>query len=243
MQTRLAMALGAMASMVMVAFQVPGTASASPAPPDPNITTQIALDVANGMSQDDVAAKYDLEVVPTSSGIQPMSYPSDFTLGAPTLYYSTSGGYYYLDATWAWVGEHWSDDAGGSYANIGGLDAHGVYFSRQIRNLGGTEVYCSDGDQSSCSTSKVYLANTAYGEAVQFQDKAAYSRTNAGHGSMVFSFNTLNDNCLQFGQEYDHTWQTTNITGIGISTSGFSVSWSTSGHFWSRQSAVAGLHC
>jgi hypothetical protein len=172
---------------------------------------------------------------------------------APSLYYSSSGGYYYVVADWGWLSDGWKTDAGLDYGHIGGTDAAGVWFSKPINNLNGAMSICGahfgGSSTPACWNSSSYKGNNQYGESIQFQDQASNSakpyagKTDADRGSLVFPFKWLSSGCQQFGNEYDHDWSSTSITGMSISASGIGVSWSSSSHHWEDVSAVSHFDC
>jgi hypothetical protein len=89
--------------------------------------------------------------------------------------------------------------------------------------------------------------NSANGASFKFQDKVygtncggADSPTciehNSSSGRLEFNFKKLPGGCLQIFTQYAHTWDTTDITGFGIS-------WRNEGHDWQLTSPAARVDC
>ena len=239
-------------------------ASATISAPDPAaVAEELSLAVVEGATDSQIATEFDLQRVPTQtvSGVSVLSTTaSGMNTQAPKLYYSSTGGYYYVVADWGWISQGWKDDAprgdlpAATLKNVGGIDVYGVWFSKPIRNLNGSMAICGAKNGSvalpACYSTSSYKANNQYGEAVQFQDKSfrAYApgtqrRTTADRGSLVFPFKFLSSGCQQFGSEYDHSWGGTSISGVGVQPYGLSVSWSGSSSHWEDVSAVASTGC
>lgn len=137
--------------------------------------------------------------------------------------------------------------------NIGGFDGFGLSFSDKVYDRGASFATCDYEQQGwnrfACGKPTHLFDSGPYGKAWGFQDKAwydvgGYFGTNADNGRIVYNYDRYpgSPTCVQAFSRYEHTWDSTAVTGIGVGKSDFSVSWSKTEHHWPT-SSVGGDAC
>lgn len=193
---------------------------------------------------------YSLEKTPV---ITPCSSGStDVKMNTAMVIYSSSANEWSVTGGGYWINSAYEKDIPGDaflyvgkITNIGGQDAVGVTMyqtSGTKPTLKRCSGYVHDGNGSNITLNNPYNLDSSRGIAFEFQDYkkvtkvnfATHNYTYMGYG---FSAQAIYDSKFTYydGKArtyYAHTWETTDITSIGISADGFSTSWSSSDYRW-----------
>jgi hypothetical protein len=216
--------------------------------------------LAQGKSQSEIDATIAEEfgivrIVSDTSGIEvpgttvePMSTTaSQVSMYTPTFSYDTLLRKYVMAASWQWKqcssAPCWTNDRS-SPGNTGGPDGMAIKINRPIyRYSAGIST------NDNCGTPKINNSqadtDTGYGVAFIEQDAVTYDggtscagspvRYNWHRGTVSETF-TFQSNCasiqLQIDSKIGHTWSTTSVNSISISTSGIGYSWSSTSYRW-----------
>lgn len=133
----------------------------------------------------------------------------------------------------------------GKRINIGGQDAVGVTLY-QVSGPKPTLMKCSgyvhDGYGKNMTLNNPYNLDSTRGVAFEFQDYKTITKVNFldhNYTYMGYGFSAqaiYNSKFAEYNGKartyYAHTWKNTNINSIGVSTTGFSTSWSDSNYRW-----------
>ena len=173
---------------------------------------------------------------------------SQVTVYTPTFSYDILLRKYVMAASWQWKqcsngAPCWTSDKN-SPGNMGGPDGMAVKINRPIfRYSAGIST------NNNCGTPAISNSqpdtDTGYGVAFIEQDAVSYDggtscsgsplRYNWHRGTVSETF-LFQSGCagiqLQIDSKIGHTWSTTSVNSIGISTSGISFSWSSTSYRW-----------
>jgi hypothetical protein len=180
----------------------------------------------DGMTLEQIAAATpDMIVVTSDDGIGVSSGGEDMTLQKASISFAMQCSCYTVSSGWS--------------RNVtleSGKDVVGIRLTKSVsNNMGGSIVYCRSA--SSCNF-------VGYPPGLSWEEPAgvAHSFNTNGlaggshHGTISFSYKGSLGSVQPY-THYRHAWTTVSITGVGISTSGISVSWTYNDNAWSKQTA------
>jgi hypothetical protein len=223
--------------------------------------------LAEGKSQIDIdriiADEFDivrLNVNPdVSVGVATNTTASNLVMYTPTFSYDRFYNQYVMAASWAWKicpDYHrpcWANEKT-SAGTVGGPDGMAVKINRAIlRKTAGISTNNNCGDPAISNNQP----DTDTGNGIAFIEQDAVTlpggagsclgtpyRYNWHRGTVSERFIFANPNCggyqLQIDAKIGHTWSSTSVNSIGISTSGISFSWSSSNYRWNAIPATPG---
>lgn len=174
---------------------------------------------------------------------------SDVTLSIPRVYFNTVMGRYEVSATFRWEDctSTWNGYTEPCYmadyngTNMGGYDGFGIRASREVSRRSQSFVVATT---ANC---RQWYPNPAdadgwgvvYRNQDRFKDACGTSNYNWHRGAIVYSFMTLPgcpEGQYQFSTKLAHTWSSTGVSGISVSSRGISVSFSSTEHQWTAVS-------
>lgn len=188
------------------------------------------------------------------SGVHPLSTNSSVVVGRPYIEYFPSSGRYAVTGSFRWTDLYYPEaDNAFQKGNVGGPDTMVLSFSSitHPENIlsWGAFAWNYSGDQTFVSYNPSSQPRNATALAVEFrgQDQIAESTTNIqdytwfdGDINIVFNqgFGSENGN-VNF--VYGHTWNSTSVTGIDLSsTGGITVHFSSSDSSWQAAGLFTG---
>lgn len=185
------------------------------------------------------------------------SSSGDVTLYKPTIHYDSSTKEYIITGNGKWNTHsyevptwYWWAPSVGSTKDIGGTDAIGISLTNTYGNTAGLALNSGYGrfkNGTAVKTSTTLASeNDNYGGGYKVQDFIKFTKVdnyllwfnttfyyNAYYMTCILRYNSklanYSGNAKLF---YGHTWDTTTVTGIGVSTTGASISWSSNSDKW-----------
>ena len=194
-------------------------------------------------------------------GMEPVSVNSDVKSRPPAIYWDSASSQYMSLSYWDWQNRNfefpsvWS--GGTSYKN-GGRDGFAISYDKGVYMRSYRMSYWGHSTDSSCGypTTTTYTATTASQYGVGFSAQDYVKRTactgsyltdsNFAHGQIVNFFLDNVSGCRSiYGfSKFDHTWSSTDLTGIGIGPLSISFSNSSTSNWQSTsQPGTAATIC
>jgi hypothetical protein len=186
-----------------------------------------------------------------SEGSSSTSTSEDIKLYTPTFSYDNQLHHYVMAASWEWQTcadnynrACWTKDDG--VGDMGGPDGMAIKVNRQVYRRGGG-MSTNDNCGNKAIENSTADTDNGYGLGFVKQDTVSYDSSNGacagtpyrynwhrGTVSEIFDFQSSCDasTTIQVDSKIGHTWSSTSVTSIGISTSGISFTWSSSSHRW-----------
>lgn len=172
-----------------------------------------------------------------------MSSQNDVKINNVTVLYDSYAKTWSLVGGGYWLNDNWKNEISGN-GNLGGRDGIGI----AITNLSGSSshglapkqsyAYVHDGNGNDMTVTNRTFANYEQGVFFEYQDSVSdnyfwSTPKYMGHGfsaAMIYDgdlFEAYNGRATTY---YAHTWETSSITSIGASTTGFSIGFSDYSH-------------
>jgi hypothetical protein len=163
----------------------------------------------------------------------------DVTMSTPSVYYNTQQGRYEAMATFRWLSCgsypcYWYESDGGT--NLGGYDGFGLSIGKLVtRKTQSFYVYTASGTRTTYTNP--WDADDS-GATYRNQDKFTCGKGcgyNWDHGLLVYSFG-LRSGCPRgnyaVNSKLGHTWDSTSVSGISVTTKGVTISFDKQEHYW-----------
>jgi hypothetical protein len=164
----------------------------------------------------------------------------------PRVYRNTQQGRYEASAWFYWKIRNaypcWMDDQSVLTADIGGYDGFGISISKLVsRRYVAMSIYTEDGARTA-------LINPSdaddSGVTYRGQDRTTCGWNcgyNWDHGVVIYAF-VLRSTCMpgeyQLNSRLGHTWASTSVSGISVSTRGISIDMSSTSNSWQAVNPV-----
>jgi hypothetical protein len=206
-----------------------------------------------------------LGVYPVSSSENTVQFaasaPGNVSLGKPSISYDSSSKQYIITAYGNWTSHKyevptwtWWYPSVGSTKNIGGLDGIGISLSNTSGTTSGLAINSGYGYfHNGTATQKVTTMSSnsdLYGAGYKVQDFIKFTKVDnyVFWVNTTYLYNAYNMDCvLKYNAKfegyngsaklfYGHTWDSTNITSIGVNKTGASIGWSTTSNHWDSYS-------
>jgi hypothetical protein len=256
--------LSGLLSATIAGSLIPTAAQAKPASDRAEVQAQIAqvrdrlmqLSAGNASTAEIERALGLRKVSKPGSQFTTLSSNSAVTITAPNIFYDRDTKHFYATSTYRWKNQQQSGDP-----DTGGLDGLAIRFSRDVRNLGASASIC----WGQWFGAKPYPArpgcikpakwsNSENGATFRFQDEQRSSHCSGSDhpschiylgasGTISFSFNLLDNKCLQAFSQFAHTWDSTGLTSFEVSNVGFNAVFSKTSDFWQRTSSAGAYNC
>lgn len=199
-------------------------------------------------------AERGIYIVSDTTEIAPVATTNDMVnVRTPYVYCNTQQARYFVVAKFNWKAsadyEYFDAPCNSADApcNVGGDDGFGMRFNRNVTNLGVSSIFCgrTDPDRTwatfDCTWPSNPAENSSAGVTYIKQDKVYKTVVKPdfnmyrGNVSMAFSGVPCGTTFQVYGR-YLHSWNSTTLTGFGVSTNGFSISWAGGGSSWPASS-------
>lgn len=173
---------------------------------------------------------------------------SDVHFDSLLIYYNSGAGNWilngggYISGQPSWKAPFWSVPTTGDQFDVGGLDGFGISLHDTFGSFDGVSMVSGSATFSnpefnySQTTQNRVTGASSYGAGFLLQDKVIITKWNIFQYWWTFltryfsvtlryssNFSNYRGNAVTF---YAHSWQSTSITGIGLSIVGFDISWS-----------------
>ncbi|MGH2401240.1 MAG: hypothetical protein ACRDE6_00895 [Candidatus Limnocylindria bacterium] len=170
---------------------------------------------------------------------------SDVAFSVPSVYFNTSAGRYEASASFAWrscntgIGGssepcYMNDQSG---TNMGGYDGFGIRFGKLVSRRGHlfTVVASTGCRQTYPTAADADDSGAVFRNQDRFLTVCDTSHYNWHRGTIVYSF-LLRAGCPKGEYKIDtkmaHTWSSTGVSAISVSTGGISVTFSSTSNQW-----------
>jgi hypothetical protein len=254
----------ALAAVSSFALAVAGTAVLQPAavaveaqdPPGAEVVTaaeraavayrerQIARLMDDGRTAGEIARILGLTIVPGAEDEMELdSVGSDVSVGRPTMYFDDANQSFTVTARYSWKSTAWMNDCPFT-GNCGPTDAHSIATSKSVVPISAFSRFC-DKNNNNCTSGWSKVENDR-GVVREYQDSAVGSSYRGYQGYAMFSFRPKpgqSGTCHIFFPKKAHTWESTIIQSVTISTSGWSFTFSKATHKWDSAGPSASIWC
>lgn len=195
--------------------------------------------------------------------VTPLSVNTDVVVSTPTVAWDPNFQEYIAATDYQWKNRATVGDGAPTGGRVGGNDAFAIRFSRQVEQTYTPQIEVFAGNWSGATPYPTYYRdsirpglwdNSEEGVAGQWQD-AVHATNCSGSdypscryydsaiATIFFYFRPIGSGCTQIFSQHAHTWSSTGINSIAVSTSGFEVNFSSSSNRWQLTSGAGKLGC
>lgn len=177
-----------------------------------------------------------------------MSTSDNIATPTVSVYYDSLADEYTINGNWKWLSGAWVNDLPSGFGgNVGGHDVSGIWFADGInlkmvdnsaymlmRKVGnqywGTTANISDWDSNGVALQaqdNAWVANTAYNYDYNFDS-----------GYSAVTVYTVQPTSCYVRTKFGHTWSSTGISSVNVTSSGISISFTNTSNRWDKTSNI-----